>query len=79
MATVFVPINAAWEALAQQTNSTVAVLLAQTDMLAQASRALCVLTMTPWRPQHMWTMMLVAEEPDWKSLLLRIPIGCQYN
>ena len=48
MATVFVPINAAWEALAQQTNSTVAVLLAQTDMLAQASRALCVLTMTPW-------------------------------
>ena len=37
MATVFVPINAAWEALAQQTNSTVAVLLAQTDMLAQAS------------------------------------------
>ena len=46
MATVFVPINAAWDALAQQTNSTVAVLLAQTDMLAQASCTLCGLTAT---------------------------------
>ena len=44
MATVFVPINAAWDALAQQMNSTVAVLLAQTDMLAQAGCTLWMLT-----------------------------------
>ena len=35
MVTVFVPINTAFAALAQQLNSSVPALLAQTDMLAQ--------------------------------------------
>ena len=72
MATVFVPINAAWDALAQQTNSSVATLLAQTDMLAQASATLCVLSypVTSWEPQDMWHDLSAADEPDWESLLL---------
>ncbi len=36
MMTVFVPINSAFDALAQQLNSSVPALLAQTDMLTQA-------------------------------------------
>lgn len=35
MMTVFVPVNAAFDALAQQLNSSVPALLAQTDMLSQ--------------------------------------------
>lgn len=37
MATVFVPINAAFDALAQQLNASLPALLAQTDMLTQVS------------------------------------------
>ena len=37
MMTVFVPINTAFDALAQQLNSSVPALLTQTDMLSQAS------------------------------------------
>ena len=43
MMTVFVPINSAFDALAQQLNTSVPTLLTQTDMLTQVMLPACLL------------------------------------